>query len=86
MAIRFNHEEQSALVDKLQRYFMRELDLELEQFDAEFLLDFISEHFGAYYYNRGLSDAQAVLQSRIDVISEAIEELEQPINVASNSR
>lgn len=55
--ITFSKEQQALLVQKLQRYFMRELDQEIGGFDAQFLLDFISKEFGSYYYNLGLSDA-----------------------------
>jgi uncharacterized protein (DUF2164 family) len=59
--IKFSTQEKQRLTEKLQHYFAKELDQELEQFDGEFLLDFISEHIGAYFYNKGLQDAQTVL-------------------------
>ena len=39
-SIKFTKTEKSLLIDKLQNYFSRELDQELGQFDADFLLDF----------------------------------------------
>jgi uncharacterized protein (DUF2164 family) len=76
--IEFSQKEKALLVLKIQKYFDNELAQELEQFDAEFLIDFISDELGAYYYNKGLDDAQIVLASKIDTISEAISEIEQP--------
>ncbi|MCB1645100.1 MAG: DUF2164 domain-containing protein [Pseudomonadales bacterium] len=76
--IKFSQEEQVLLVRKLQLYFREELDAELAQFDGQFLLDFISEEMGAYFYNRGLYDAQALFQSKIDAVGEAVYELEIP--------
>lgn len=76
--IKFTGEEKAILVDKLQRYFRRELNQDLGQFDAGFLLDFFSTDMGVYFYNRGLSDAQAMLEKKLDSISEAIDELEKP--------
>ena len=76
--IEFSQKEKALLVLKIQKYFDKELAQELEQFDAEFLIDFISDELGAYYYNKGLDDAQIVLASKIDTISEAISEIEQP--------
>lgn len=76
--IEFSQKEKESLVLKIQNYFDKELAQELEQFDAEFLIDFISNEMGAYYYNKGLGDAQIVLASKIDTISEAISEIEQP--------
>ena len=61
---------------KIQAWFDQELDQEIGQFDAEFLLDFFSEQVGKFYYNRGLYDAQAILDDRMDIITEAIAELE----------
>lgn len=78
--IKFSPQEKEQLVDKLQRYFERELEQELGQFDAEFLLDFISNEFGNFYYNRGLYDAQHIISDRVEQISEAIYELEKPVN------
>jgi len=40
------------------------------------LLDFFAEEIGPYIYNRGLYDAQSLLESRMDGISEAIYEIE----------
>ena len=49
---------------------------EIGQFDAQFLLDFFAEEIGVYFYNRGLYDAQSILERKLDDISEAIYELE----------
>ena len=76
--IEFSREEKEAISRKLQLYFREELDQEIGQFDAEFLLDFFAEEIGPYFYNRGLYDAQAVLESRLENISEAIYEIEKP--------
>ena len=76
--IKFSKEEKAVLVGKIQVYFREELDQKIGQFDAEFLLDFFSAEVGAYYYNRGLYDAQSVLEERLETITEAILEIEKP--------
>ena len=68
------------LIDKLQRYFAKELEQDLAQFDADFLLDFFTKELGAIYYNRGLYDAQALMAEKLELISEQIVELELPIS------
>ncbi len=78
--IDFSNEEKEAMVAKLQRYFSDELDQEIGQFDAEFLLDFFAEEIGKLFYNRGLYDAQAILESRMDNIVEVISELEKSVD------
>ncbi len=52
--IRFTKEEKTILVKKITLYFSQELDQEIGQFDAEFLLDFFTDEVGPYFYNRGL--------------------------------
>ncbi len=76
--IEFTVEEKAVLVEKLKSYFENELDQEIGQFDAEFLLDFMSKEIGAYHYNKGLKDAQDAFVSRMDVIVDTIYELEIP--------
>ena len=74
----FSKDEKAIIVRKLKMYFNEELDQDLGQFDAEFLLDFFSEEVGAYYYNRGLYDARSVLEDKLETITEAIYEIEKP--------
>ncbi len=72
--IRFSSTETEQLVIKIQSYFAKELDQDLGQFDAEFLLDFFSKEVGAYFYNRGLFDAQTVIAAKLDNVSEMVQE------------
>ncbi len=73
--IKFTKEEREALVKIIQGYFRDELDQELGQFPAGFLLDFFTEQIGPHYYNRALLDAQAVVELRAESIVEAIDGL-----------
>ena len=74
----FTSEERDIICRKIQLYLREELDQEVGQFDAGFLLDFFAEEVGPYFYNRGLYDAQAILASRMENIAEAIYEIEKP--------
>ena len=76
MTINFNAEEKASLIGRLQDYCDTELDRELGSFEAQFLLDFISETMGAFYYNRGVYDAQALLQEQLEHVGESIYQLE----------
>ena len=49
------------------------------QFSQQFR-DFFADEIGNYFYNRGLLDAQTILQDRVDNILEAITELEKPVD------
>lgn len=76
--IKFTEDEKTIIVRKIQLYFTEELKQEIGRFDAEFLLDFFSDEVGPYFYNRGLYDAQTILSSKVDDLSEAIYQLERP--------
>ncbi|MCF6282979.1 MAG: DUF2164 domain-containing protein [Candidatus Polarisedimenticolaceae bacterium] len=74
--ITFSKEEKEIISKRVQRYFNDELDQEIGQFDALFLIDFFAKEMGGYFYNRGLYDAQAILERRLEELSETIYELE----------
>ena len=75
-AIEFSKDQKITLVDQIQKYFDKELDQEIGEFDAEFLLDFFSDKVGGYYYNQGLNDARAILDDKLETITESFYELE----------
>jgi len=70
--IEFTKEEREILVEKIKTYFESELNQDIGQFEAEFLIDFISENLGSYYYNRGLQDAQIAIRSKLDDVESEI--------------
>jgi len=78
--IKFSKEEKERIVPKIKMYLSEELDVEIGNFDAEFLLDFFSEEIGSYFYNRGLNDAIDMLDARMDEVKESIYVLEKPVN------
>ncbi len=78
--IEFSSIEIESMVQKLQTYFAKELEQDLGQFDAEFLLNFFSKDIGAYYYNRGLHDARTIFQLKVESIDEEIYAIEKEVN------
>jgi len=78
--IEFNESEKAEIVDKIKRYFQQELDEDIAQFDAEFLLDFFSEQVGGYFYNRALEDARTILEDKLETIADAFYEIEKPVD------
>ncbi|WP_444931249.1 DUF2164 domain-containing protein [Microbulbifer sp. SSSA002] len=68
------------LVEKVRGYLSEEFDLEVGSFEAEFFIDFLAKEMGAGFYNQGLHDAQVVISSKIEDISDAIYEIEKPVN------
>ena len=53
-------------IDAIRLFFAEERDEELGELACMLILEFISEKFGAYYYNLGLNDAQNFLQEKIE--------------------
>ncbi len=76
--ISFNKTEKEAIVQKIRVYFEKELDQQIGQFEAGFLLNFFTEEIGPHFYNKGLQDAEAVLHKRLDELTEAIDSLAKP--------
>jgi uncharacterized protein (DUF2164 family) len=75
--IQFSREERAEIVKRIQTYMQDELDFSLGSIPAEQLLGFFTDEIGAFYYNRGLEDAQAVFSRKLDDINDAIYGLEQ---------
>ena len=76
--IKFTKEQKEHIVHKIKHYFNKELDEEIGQFDAEFLLEFFGEEIGPYYYNQGLHDAAGIIESQMDVLREVFYTMEEP--------
>ena len=76
--IKFDREETKAIVGEIQDYFRMELDQSIGAIPAEILMQFFADKMGAYYYNRGLYDAQALIRKQVDSLSDEIFALEQP--------
>ncbi len=72
-------DDRAQLVRKLRGYLKDELDVEIGGLDAELLLDVLAERIGPRFYNQGLRDAATALAKRMDVLTEALEELERPV-------
>ena len=75
--VTFSREETKAIVGDIQDYFREELDQSIGAIPAEMLMQFFAEKMGAYFYNRGLYDAQALVRKKIDDVSDEIFSLEQ---------
>ena len=76
--ITFSKEEKAEIIQKVQKYFNDELNQDIGSFDADFLIDFFAKEVGAYFYNRGLYDAQQLLTEKVEEIGYLVQELEKP--------
>ncbi len=53
--IELSQAQRDLLRDRLSKYCAETFDLELEQFDAEFFVDFIAKELGPLFYNMPVS-------------------------------
>ena len=76
--VTFSREETRVMVAEIQDYFQEELDQEIGSIPTEMLMRFFGERMGAYFYNRGLYDAQALVGKRMEALTDEVLALEQP--------
>lgn len=69
-------DDRAWLVSRVQSYFSQELDQDIGNMDAEFLIDFFAETLGPFFYNNGLQDAQILLARKLDDISDELSAME----------
>jgi len=74
--IKLSTEQTARIVELTQTYFKDKLDSDIGRFEAEFLIDFFASEIGVFYYNKAISDANALLLTQVDTLSESLSELE----------
>lgn len=79
--IKLERAQKETLATAIQDYMQDELDVEIGQFDSEFLIDFISEKLGPIYYNKGVEDAKSLVERRMLEVSEELYEIEQEVKL-----
>lgn len=79
--IEFSKEESALMIQKVKIYFREELDQDIGNFDAEFLINFFAEEMGGFFYNRGLYDAETMISEKVSEISDLLLQLEKPVSV-----
>lgn len=70
--ISFSKEQRRDIEGEIQGYLKTEFGLEISSFDAGFFLDFLMKDIGQHFYNQGLTDAAAMLQKRLEALTEDI--------------
>ena len=77
--LKLDKDVRARLTAQIQRYLDDELDLEIGNMDAEFLIDFLSGSLGTYFYNLGLKDAQALFARKADDVTDEIYAMERKV-------
>ncbi|MEA4539896.1 DUF2164 domain-containing protein [Klebsiella pneumoniae] len=71
--IELSQAQRDLLRDRLSKCCAETFDLELEQFDAEFFVDFIAKELGPLFYNAGIEEAIRTHQAWSERIQEEMD-------------
>ena len=66
MAIELSKQEIAEIVPSLQKYFREELDQELSEMHAKFLLAYFMKEVAPFAYNKGVADAEMFFRARVE--------------------
>ena len=66
MPIQLTPQETAETIHSLKRYFSSEMDEELSDLRAKFLLDYIVQEIAPIAYNQGVKDAEAFVRARLE--------------------
>ena len=69
MAIELTKEEVADVIPSLRRYFREELELEISEMRAKFLLNYFLKEIAPFAYNQGVKDAESYFRGRVEDLS-----------------
>ena len=59
-------EEKLKAAAKIREYIKENFEAEIGNLQAGIFLDFITQHVGIYYYNKGIADSLALMTEKMD--------------------
>lgn len=69
MAIELSKEEMEGAVPSLQKFFREELEQDLSEMRAKFLLSYFLKEIAPFAYNKGVKDAELFFRGKIEDLS-----------------
>jgi uncharacterized protein (DUF2164 family) len=66
MAIELTKEEIEKAVPSLRKFFSDELEIELSEMRAKFLLNYFLKEIGPIAYNKGVKDAESFFRGKVE--------------------
>jgi uncharacterized protein (DUF2164 family) len=66
MAIELTKADVAAIIPSLQKFFREELDHDLSEMRAGFVLSYIMQEIAPFAYNRGVQDAESYFRGRVE--------------------
>lgn len=76
--LKLDKDTRTRLNQQIRQYLSDELDFDIGNMEADFLIDFLTKSLGASFYNLGLKDAQALIARKMDDINDELYGMEQP--------
>lgn len=59
-------EQKANAVFKIKNYISENFDAEIGNLQSEIFFEYITEHIGVYYYNKGVADSMAFMTDKIE--------------------
>lgn len=66
MGIELTKEEIKEIIPSIQKYFEEELEIEITEMRAKFLLDYFLKEIAPFAYNNGVRDAERFFRERME--------------------
>jgi uncharacterized protein (DUF2164 family) len=66
MALELTKQEINDIVPSLQKYFREELEVELNEMHAKFLLAYFMKEIAPIAYNKGVADAERYFREKVE--------------------
>jgi len=66
MAIELSKQEVDDIIPSLRRYFKEELEQEISEMRARFLLDYVLKEIAPIAYNKGVKDAETYFLKKVE--------------------
>ena len=73
--INISRKNKNKITQDIQQWFRENLDQEIGNLDAEFLLDYFTENLGGFYYNQALSDIHGLIAEKTESLADSIYDL-----------
>lgn len=69
MALELSKQEVGDIVPSLRKYCREELEWELNEMQAKFLLSYIMKEIAPFAYNKGVADAERYFREKVEDLS-----------------
>ena len=73
--INISRKNKDKITHNLQEWLRENLEQEIGNLDAEFLLDYFTENLGGFYYNQALSDVHSLIAEKTESLADSIYDL-----------